>query len=403
MFDMALDDVKILDFTHHLAGPFCAKLLAGYGADVIKVERPGIGDPTRSIPPFQGDEHHLEKSATFFYLNINKRGITLDLKSSAGREIVKELVKDVDIVLESFRPHVMPGLGLSYDVLREINPSLVMGSITSFGQTGPYAERKATEMVVYGMGGAMYNTGVPDREPLSYGVPTAVYHAGATAAAGVMGALFGARYKGIGQHVDVSIMECLLGSVDRRIRELLAYQYSGEKGARESMSGGFANGYFPCKDGYFVIAANGPFMFPRLVEMMGNPEALLDPRFSTAEGLRNPELRDVFEVSLLSWSMDYTKHEIVAMAEESGLICAAVHDMSEVAEDRHYNERGVFVDIDHPFMGTVRSIGRPFVMNETPWQMRRPPPTLGQHNSEVYREIGYDEYRLAQFRERGVI
>ncbi|MDP6512882.1 MAG: CoA transferase [SAR202 cluster bacterium] len=403
MFDMALDDVKILDFTHHLAGPFCAKLLAGYGADVIKVERPGIGDPTRSIPPFQDDEHHLEKSATFFYLNINKRGITLDLKSSAGREIVKELVKDVDIVLESFRPHVMSGLGLSYEDLRKINPSLVMGSITSFGQTGPYAERKATEMVVYGMGGAMYNTGVPDREPLSYGVPTAVYHAGATAAAGVMGALFGARYKGIGQHVDVSIMECLLGSVDRRIRELLSFQYSGEKGARESMSGGFANGYFPCMDGYFVIAANGPFMFPRLVEMMGNPEALLDPRFTTAEGLRNPELRDVFEASLLSWSMDYTKHEIVAMAEESGLICAAVHDMSEVAEDRHYNERGVFVDIDHPVMGTVRSIGRPFVMNETPWQMRRPPPTLGQHNSEVYGEIGYDEDRLAQLRERGVI
>jgi crotonobetainyl-CoA:carnitine CoA-transferase CaiB-like acyl-CoA transferase len=152
-----------------------------------------------------------------------------------------------------------------------------------------------------------------------------------------------------------------------------------------------------------VIAANGPFMFPRLVEMMGNPEALLDPRFTTAEGLRNPELRDVFEASVLSWSMDYTKHEIVAMAEESGLICAAVHDMSEVAEDRHYNERGVFVDIDHPVMGTVRSIGRPFVMNETPWQMRRPPPTLGQHNSEVYGEIGYDEDRLAHLRERGVI
>jgi crotonobetainyl-CoA:carnitine CoA-transferase CaiB-like acyl-CoA transferase len=383
MTDMALSDVRVLDLTHHLAGPFCTKLLADYGADVVKVERPGTGDPTRSSGPFLGDDPHPEKSGTFFYLNMNKRGIVLDLKSSEGRDAVKELVRDVDIVVESFRPHVMPGLGLSYEVLRKINPLLVMTSISSFGQTGPYAEYKANELVAYGMGGAMYNTGLADREPLGYGVPTAVYQAGAVAAAGTMGAFFGARYKGVGQHVDVSVIECLLGSVDRRIRELLAYQYSGEMGGRESLSGGYANGYFPCQDGFFVMAANGPIMFPRLVEMMGNPPELTANRFITPEGMRDSTLRDTFETAVLSWSMSRTKREIVALAEEHGLICGAVNTMADVSEDRHFNERGVFVDIAHPVMGTVRSVSRPFVMHKSPWRLRRPAPLLAQHNDEV--------------------
>lgn len=403
LIDMALADVRVLDLTHHLAGPFCTKLLADYGADVIKIERPNIGDPTRGSGPFLDDDPHQEKSGTFFHLNMNKRGVTLDLKSSAAREIVKELVRDVDILAESFRPHVMPDLGLSYEELRKVNPTLVMTSISSFGQSGPYAEYKANELVAYGMGGAMHNTGLADREPLGYGVPTAVHQAGAIAAAGTMGAFFGARYKGIGQHVDVSIIECLLGSVDRRIRELLSYQYSGEMGDRESLSGGFANGYFPCRDGFFVMAASGPIMFPRLVEMMGSPPELTDPRFITPQGMRDPELRDAFETAVLVWSMDRTKSEIVALAEENGLICAAVNTMAEVSADRHFNERGVFVDVDHPVMGTVRSIGRPFVMGKTPWRLRRPAPLLGQHNEEVFGELGYTGDRLTNLEKAGVI
>ncbi len=403
MEDMALSDAKVLDLTHHMTGPFCTKLLADYGADVIKIERPGTGDPARGMGPFLNDDPNLEKSALFFYLNVNKRGVTLNLKSQTGKEIFKELVKSADIVVESFRPHVMPGLNLSYQTLERINPSLVMTSISSFGQSGPYAEYKTTEMVIYGMGGAMYNTGIEGREPLSYGVPTAVYHAGAVAAVGTMGTFYGARYKGMGQHVDVSIMECLLGSVDRRITDLLSYQYSGEKGGRESMAGGYANSYFPCQDGYFVIAATGAFMFPRLVKMMGEPEELMDPRFTTPDGLANPELRDQFEVALISWSMQHTKQEIVALAEQHNLICAAVNTMEEVDGDRHYNDRGVFTEVDHPIVGKVRSVGRPFVMTETPWKLRSPAPLIGQHNAEIYGELGYDEKALHKLLETGVI
>jgi len=404
MADMALSGVKVLDLTHHVAGPFCTKTLADYGADVIKIERPGSGDPARSMGPFQGDDPHPEKSGLFFYLNTNKRGVTLNLKTPTGREIFKELVKGADVLVESFRPHVMPGLGLSYEEMKKVNPGLVMSSVTSFGQTGPYAEYKATEMVIYGMGGAMVNTGQPEREPVSYGVPTAVYHGGRVAAVGVMGALFGAKVHGGGEHVDVSVMETLLNSVDRRISALLAYEYSGEfNPGRESQSGGYCNGYFPCQDGYFCMAANGPIMFPRLLKMMGNPEELSDPAFLTPQGQTDPGMRDLFEAVVLNWAIEYTREQIVQMAEKNGLICGAVSTMEDVDTDRHFNARGMFADIEHPVMGTVRSLGRPFTMSETPWAVRRPAPLLGQHNAEVYGELGYAQDDLVKLHETGVI
>ncbi len=401
--EMALEGVRVLDLTHHYSGPFCTKLLADYGADVIKVEKPGTGDPTRSIGPFLDDDPHPEKSGLFFHLNTNKRSITLNLKSEGGKRIFKDLVATADVVVESFRPHVMAGLGLGYDELKTIRPNLVMTSISSFGQTGPYAEFKATELIIYGMGGAMYNAGVPDREPVSYGIPTAVFQGGGAAAAGTMGALYGATFNDVGQHVDVSIMETLLGSVDRRIAALLSYEYSGEVGGRESMGGGFATGYFPCQDGYFVMAGSGNIMFPRLVKMMGDPEPLQDPAFLTPAGASDPDLRDLFEAVLIGWSMDHTKQEIIQLGEENGLICAAVNDMEGVFNDRHLNERGVFTDIDHPVMGSIRSLGRPFVMEQTPWKLRRPAPLIGQHNVEILKDLGHTSEAIVQFKQNGVI
>ena len=403
MMEMALSDVRVLDLTHYLAGPFATKLLAGYGADVIKIERPGSGDPARAMGPYPGDVPDPEKSGTFFHLNLNKRSVTLNLKSDTGREMFKEMVKSADIVVESFRPHVMPELGLSYEVLKEIKPNIVLTSITNFGQTGPYAEYKAGEMVLYGMGGPMYTKGQPGREGVSLGIPTALYHGGTIAATGTIGAFFGARYQGVGQHVDAGMMEGLLGSVDGRIGVLLAYQYSGEVSNRENSAGGFANGVFPCGDGYFVIAASGDRMFPRLVNMMGDPEELLDPRFLTPEGMRDPELRDLFEAVLIGWAMGHTKKEIADMGAANGLICGALNTMADVDVDDHFNQRGVFIEAEHPVLGRVRTLGRPFIMEETPWQLQRSAPLLGEHNAEVYGELGYAEDRLVRLRQAGVI
>ncbi|MGH8056805.1 MAG: CaiB/BaiF CoA transferase family protein [Candidatus Entotheonellia bacterium] len=182
----ALADVTVLDLTHHIAGPYCTKLLADFGAEVMKVERPDGGDPARRYGPFPHDEPHPERSALFLHLNTNKRGITLNLKSSAGREILRALVREVDILVENFTPHVMPKLGLAYAALESLNPRLVMTSISNFGQTGSYRDYKAQDIVMYAMGGAMNQTGVREREPLKMAGNLMQYQAGNMAAAATM-------------------------------------------------------------------------------------------------------------------------------------------------------------------------------------------------------------------------
>ncbi len=197
----ALSDIRVLDFTQYIAGPYCAKLLADYGAEVVKVERPGTGDGARCIGPFPNDTPHPEKSGTFLHLNTNKRSITLDLKTDEGRRIALDLAARSDAVVESFRPGTMEGFGLSYEALSTVNPSLVMTSISNFGQTGPYRDRRGSELIFYGMGGELYSTGVSEKEPLKLGGTVGLYQAGTIAAYATLGAIFTARDNGAGQHV----------------------------------------------------------------------------------------------------------------------------------------------------------------------------------------------------------
>ncbi|MBI4639776.1 MAG: CoA transferase, partial [Candidatus Tectomicrobia bacterium] len=227
MTDQLLSDVKVLDLTHYIAGPYCTKLLADYGADLIKIERPGKGDPARQIGPFLGDDPHPEKSALFLHLNTNKRSLTLNLKSRRGVMIFKELAHQVDIVVENFRPGVMDDFGLSYEELEKINPTLVMTSISNFGQTGPYRDFPASEIVLYGMGGSMLSSGLPDREPVKLARNVGQYQTGVMAAVATMTAFYGANYRGIGQHIDMAIFETQSGSIDRRQTALVNYAYTG--------------------------------------------------------------------------------------------------------------------------------------------------------------------------------
>ena len=206
MADGALSHVRVLDFTNQVAGPYCTKLLADYGADVIKVERPGMGDAARSMGPFPGDIPHPEKSGLFLHLNTNKRSVTLDLKSKAGKKIARQLAAEADLVVESFRPGVMDRLGLGFEELRASNPRLVMTSISNFGQTGPYRDYKSSDIMVYSMGGEMHSTGLEDREPVKLGANVVLYQAGSVAAVGSAGALFLSQDDGPGQRVDVSIL-----------------------------------------------------------------------------------------------------------------------------------------------------------------------------------------------------
>ena len=408
----ALAGLKVLDFTHYVAGPYCTKLLADYGADVIKVERPPDGDSSRRMGPFPGDEPHPEKSAQFLHLNTNKRGIAVDLKQGEAAGIVERLASWADIVVENYRPGVADRLGIGYERLSSINPAIIYTSISNFGQTGPYRDYRGSEIVFYGMGGEMHSTGLSDREPLKLGGNVGLYQAGAVAAVATMGAALAGSFwldgdgdGVIGQHIDVSILETQLGSVDRRQSALLAYQYTGELSHRPASggSGGYPNAVYPCSDGYFQI--NGSRMyFPRALAMLGNPAELSTDRWKDPSSQGNTEMQEEFETGyFLPWILDRTRAEAWSAAQENRVLSGPINTMADLDVDPSFNARGVFVEGDHPVAGRMRYPGRPFIMNGSPWQLRRTAPLLGQHAVEVLRELGFSDAEIGRFRAAGVI
>ena len=403
MAEGALSDVKILDFTHMIAGPYCTKLMADYGADVIKVERPDGGDVTRRLGPFPGDEPHHERGGLFLHLNTNKRGVTLDLKTSAGNRIARRLAAEADVLVESFRPGVMARLGLDYASLGADNPALVYTSVSNFGQTGPYRDFNASEIVLYGMGGEMYSSGLEDREPIKLGGAMVQHQAGAAAAVATMGALFAARAHGEGQHVDVSIMETQVGSIDRRMSTPIAYQYTGEVSERIPFGVmGYPIGVYPCADGY-VELTGGIVYFGRVVDMLGKPPIFDDPKWYTPEAQTDPDLREEFDEFFIPWCLERTKYEIWYAAQDARVLSGPINTMEDLAGDPNFNERGAFAELDHPSAGRLAYPGRPFVMERTPWAARMAAPMLGQHNADVFGELGYDRAALVRLRETGTI
>ena len=404
MSDMALSDVRILDLTRHVAGPFCTKMLADYGADVIKVERPNDGDVTRRMGPFPDDIPHPEKSGLFLHLNTNKRGVTLNLRSATGKRMLLELVKQVDVVVENFAPRVLPSLGLAYEDLEQINPQVILVSISNFGQTGPYRDYKASEIVLHGMGGNLRSLGLPEREPVKYGSHVALRQAGLIGAAATMAALFTREARGEGEHVDVAIVETQAGSQDRRAPQLITAQFVNQVFPRRAPGATMASGTFPCKDGYVNVTGGGN-RFPRALEMIGRPELIEDPRFATPEARLVLENSEAFNrEALMPWLMQHTMQEVWSIAQKAHVLSGPIYTSKTLMEDNHFRDRGMWVEIDHPIAGRYTYPGRPIIMGESPWQLRRPAPQLGEHNEEVYGEaLGYESQDLARLRGVGVI
>lgn len=398
-----LDGLQVLDVTRYIAGPFCTKLLADYGADVIKVEKPGEGDGARRMGPFPNDVPDPEESGLFLYLNTNKRGITLNLKTETGVKIFKDLVRESDILVENFSPRVMPSLGLDYQTLKKVKPQLVMTSISNFGQAGPYRDWKATEITLHALGGQMYKTGDPDREPLKYALNAYQYFAGEIASLVTVAAAIRSANTGNGECIDVSILKTILGEIDNLI---INYDYSGDKGARATAKNYpvFPWGGFPAKDGYICIqgTGGGERWTPRLFTMIGKPELKDDPRFSTPQN--RVKYSDEFNALLYSWLIDHTKQEVFDEAAKVRYPAAPVYNTEDLVNNPHYQERGYFVDIEHPRAGKLTYPGASFKMQHEGYAVKSPAPLLGQHNREVYCELlGYSEHDLTILGNREII
>ena len=407
----ALTGLKVLDFTHYIAGPYCTKLLADYGADVIKVEPPS-GDGARQIGPFPNDVPHTEQSGLFLHLNTNKRSIVINLKGDGADDLVCSLASWADVTVESFRPGVAERLGVGYKQLSPVNPRLIYTSISNFGQTGPYRDYKGSEIIFYGMGGEMHSTGLADREPLKLGGNVGLYQAGAVAAVAAMGAVLTGAFASddelsdpVGQHIDVSILETQLGSVDRRQSALLAHQYTGELSHRPASggSGGYPNAVYPTADGYLQI--NGSRMYwPRTVAMLGNPPELNTERWRDPAAQGDPDMQDEFESEcFLPWILERTRAEAWQAAQENNVLSGPINTMADINADPSFNSRGVFAQADHPAVGRLRYPGRPFIMNQSPWQLRRAAPLLGEHSAEILAGLGYDDAGIAALVDSGVV
>lgn len=397
MTEQAFTGMKVLDLTHYIAGPFCTKLLADFGADVIKVERPGAGDISRTAGPFPGDIPNPENSGLFLYLNTNKHGITLNLKTKTGADIFKELVKQSDILVENFSPRVMPSLGLDYETLKKVNPGLLMTSVSNFGQSGPYRDWKGSELTLFAMSGQMYKIGDPEREPLKHALNAVQYYAGKIASLATIAAAIRKMSKGYGDYIDISIFEILACDIDNNV---IIWDFAREKGDRKTSKNYplYPWGGFRTKDGYVAIqGTNRERWESRLFAMIDQP----DPKYNEKE---REEHNDEINAMLNAWLMQHTKDEVAVKAGQVRYPLAPVFTTKELINDRHYRERRTFIDIEHPSAGKLTYPGAPFKMSEGGYAVRMPAPLLGQHNKDVYCGLlGYSEQDLSLLRRSGVI
>ena len=398
MPDGLLEGIRVLDLGSHVSGPFCAKVLADFGADVIKVEPPDVGDEARRGGPFVGDDPHSEKSISFLYLNTNKRAITLNLGSDSGRRILMALLQRVDVLVENFAPAEAESLALGYGALSSINPSLVVTSITPFGQTGPYRDLAATDIVTCALSGLMYHSGDSDREPLRSALDQSLYVAGANAAAATLAALFQRLYSGEGQQVDVSVVESLASHL---VQAVPYYSYMGSiKGRRPTRGSGFEE-LIPAKDGYVVPSVQGSQPWSVVAELIGG-ESLTDERFASGSGRieHGEELKQLLIEGLAGWD----RKDLFQASGERRLVFGMAQDAGDLLECPHLRERGFFMDVDHPVAGRAHYPGMGPVLSEFNFEITRPAPLLGQHNADIYcDELGYSSEDLVSLRATGVI
>jgi CoA:oxalate CoA-transferase len=392
--DLTLGDVHVLDLSENIAGPFCTKLLAGLGAEVIKVERPGFGDVSRRAGPFPGDAPQPEQSALFLYLNTGKKSITLDVASQTGAAILRTLALECDILVESFPAGYMDRLALGYTALERLNPRLIYTSITPFGQSGPYRDYKGSELIAQAMGGLMQTIGLHDREPLKIGGNTAFYTTGISAFSATMIALYARDVEGLGQHVDVAAMETIAVA---QIHSSIHHQFGRTPVRRESP-------LVRAKDGWVspgLERGARQDTWPRVCELIGHLDLKDDPRFSTPEARREHQ-QDLLAI-LGAWIAIHPKEEVYHIFQELRSVAGYVATVEDLFTSRQLTARQFFQVIDHPYAGKAMHPGAPFRIEGDEWRHTRAP-LLGEHTMEVYGgRLGLSSEDLARLRAAGII
>jgi crotonobetainyl-CoA:carnitine CoA-transferase CaiB-like acyl-CoA transferase len=398
--DSALSDVRVIELAQGVAGPYCGKLLADAGAEVIKIEPPETGDLSRKLGPFPGDIPNQEKSGLYLHLNTNKKSVTLDIGTASGRIILKRLLARADVLIESYPPGHLAGLGLGYDDLKDELPELIYCSITPFGQTGPYRDYQANSIAAMALSGLMYVSGDPDREPLGTGGYPADYFAALNAWVAVLAALAFREREGGGQYIDVSMLESL-GSGDEYNTAMYSFMGAIRRRFYSRHLFSYPMDIYPCRNGHIVVIP-GPPGFPTNMALLIEQPELETHMLFTIPWMRAIQWRE-FDALIQPWLNEHDWQDILTLAQELRMPFGPVLAPESLLANVHLAERGFFQEIEHPVAGKLTHGGPPFLMSETPLQTG-PAPTLGQHNEEVLSEaMGYQRQDLTILRERGII
>lgn len=392
-----LSDLRVIEMGTLLAGPFCGQLMGDLGAEVIKVEPPGQGDPMR----VWGRQKPGEPSLWWPVVGRNKKAITLDLRQSEGQQVLKDLVAKSDFLVENFRPGTLEKWGLGWEQLSAVNPRLIMVRVSGFGQTGPYARRAGFGAIGEAMGGLRYVVGDPSTPPSRVGISIGDSLAATFACIGALSALNYRERSGRGQVIDSAIYEAVLGMMESLITE---YDKTGH--IRERTGAILPNvapsNVYPTKDGLVLIAANQDTVFGRLCEAMDRPEMASDPRYDShqSRGANQKELDELIG----RWTADRTTAELLDLMERQGVPAGQIYRAPEMLEDRHFTARNAIVSVAHPDFGRIRMQNVAPRLSETPGSIRAPSPALGQHNDEVYLEfLGMPRERYERLKSARII
>ncbi len=391
-----LSDLKVVEMGTLIAGPFCGQVLGDFGADVVKVEDPGKGDPMRQW----GRSLPKGLSPWWPVIGRNKRSVTLDLRQPEGRELALALIDQADVLIENFRPGAMEKWGMGYEVLAARNPRLVMARVSGFGQTGPYSQRAGYGLIGEAMGGLRHVTGEPDRPPARAGISIGDSLTALHAVIGVMMALHHRERTGRGQMIDAALYESVLSVMENLVTEYDLTGYVRERSG--SILPGIApSNVYPCANGEsLLIGGNGDAVFARLAATMGREDLAADPRYAThaARGENQAELDRIVS----DWTRNWPLPELLALLEANGVPCGRIFRAPDMLEDPQFAARQSIVEVDHPVFGKVKMQNAFPKLSETPGSVRWPGPALGEHTREVLEGLGVDADRLADLAARKV-